>query len=62
MRTQDQVDRLQTRRNARAGACRWHVCAVASRSGIVAMLGTLFTAKINPSGVPPGGDPSRDGP
>jgi hypothetical protein len=53
--------RLQTRRDARA--CRWHVCAVVSCSGVAVMsgVGTLFTAKINP-GAGPGGHPDEGEP
>jgi len=62
MRTQiHNTDRRQTRRGVTAGACQWHVSAVASRSGIAAMVGTLFTAKINPSKLP-GGLPNEGEP
>jgi len=54
-------DQAKARRDLRAGTCLWHVSAVASRSGVVAMLGTPVTAKINPSEVP-GGHPKRGEP
>jgi hypothetical protein len=62
MRQQHQTeDRQRSRRDAIARVRGWKACVAMSQVGVVAMLGTLFTAKINPrwasGGLQIGGNP-----